>query len=533
MKTIEIRNLSDDYTEIRSFIEELLDRNDVSGAPVSQTLIIFEALCHRILEQRTDEDSAVVVSAYERLGEVSIKFSFEGGIYDPEPADAASLTPEEIVLKTYDDKIDYSYHSGHNRIIFRVRRGRFRHMMASLAAAVIACIIYAGLHASNIHVGEYPVEKWAFAMVVYPLEELFANAVIMVGTPVTFLSLIKNLTDAFILSEEDSETRKAVKITAMSSVISVLLAISLWKLITLAVGTESITYPGAVGTGYMPNLGGFIVDMMPADLFTPFQSVYPFPIIILAALVTYASCSAGRYFDIISKAVDVGYVLFSRMLVMVTYTMPFFTGMTVLDLLLRDGFNAGASMIVLALIIALSPLVLALYYIVRLCAGGVPLRSFLRGLIPLLSENMKIASAIDAVPFNIRYCVKNYGMDRKRLESSLPVMAQINLDGNCFMITLIAMLFMTLCGRDSASELVLIPVLVLFLSLGAPNQPGSILIGVMLSLYHTESLLLAPIAIVCELLFGGLLNTINVTGDIVTVAIADQKAKAEQGKGRG
>ncbi len=70
-------------------------------------------------------------------------------------------------------------------------------------------------------------------------------------------------------------------------------------------------------------------------------------------------------------------------------------------------------------------------------------------------------------------------------------------------------------------------VLVYFLSLGAPNQPGGILVGTMTLLRYRG---LAPadfmfITIFFVAAFGILQNLINVIGDIVTVAIEEQKMK--------
>lgn len=77
-------------------------------------------------------------------------------------------------------------------------------------------------------------------------------------------------------------------------------------------------------------------------------------------------------------------------------------------------------------------------------------------------------------------------------------------------------------------NIVLIAVLVFFLSLGAPNQPGSVLIGITIILAYMNSQNLIPLAIICEAAFGGLLNLINITGDIIT---AIEESPAEQRTG--
>lgn len=174
---------------------------------------------------------------------------------------------------------------------------------------------------------------------------------------------------------------------------------------------------------------GLVMDLMPPDIFTPFQRVSPFPIVIIAVLVTYALCSAGKYFEMIKKAVDACYVLFARMLGIVTYALPVFAGVAVMDLLIRQGFDAGWSLLLVAVIAVVSPLLLVIYYLIRLLAAGIPVKDFVKKLLPLLNENMLIGSSIDAVPFNVRYCARTYGMDRRRLELPLAILSEVILSG--------------------------------------------------------------------------------------------------------
>ena len=138
-----------------------------------------------------------------------------------------------------------------------------------------------------------------------------------------------------------------------------------------------------------------------------------------------------------------------------------------------------------------------------------------------------INSAINAVPFNIRYCARKYKFSRKNLSTKLPILAETNLDGNCYLIMLISMIFIFLLGIEvSWLHIVGIAVLILFLSLGAPNQPGSIVIGMLIITFFLQADELISIAIFAEVFFGAIQNIINVVGDIVTVAIEESKADA-------
>jgi Na+/H+-dicarboxylate symporter len=212
------------------------------------------------------------------------------------------------------------------------------------------------------------------------------------------------------------------------------------------------------------------------------------------------------------------------MLHVVMFAFPFFCFLALLYPLLGYGFTELLFILYIVALSAASLVLLAAFYLIRLLMGGVKLKPFLKHLPALLKENYKIGSVIDAVPFNIRYCVKNYGMDRKRIADKFTILAQINLDGNCYLIMLMGMLFIfMMVTQASWFHIIVIAIMVIFLSFGAPNQPGSILIGTLIIALFLKADVLIPTAVYLEVFFGAIQNLINVTGDIVTVAIEEKQ----------
>ena len=117
----------------------------------------------------------------------------------------------------------------------------------------------------------------------------------------------------------------------------------------------------------------------------------------------------------------------------------------------------------------------------------------------------------------------------KKLEGALPILAQVNLDGNCYVITLISVLVLLQNGiYPKWFEIAMIGILIFVLSLGAPNQPGSCLIGFTTVLAYLQTYSLLHMVIISEVMYGSMINLINVTGDLVTVAIEN----ADRKKGR-
>lgn len=90
---------------------------------------------------------------------------------------------------------------------------------------------------------------------------------------------------------------------------------------------------------------------------------------------------------------------------------------------------------------------------------------------------------------------------------------------------MIALAFLIMSGTQyTGRDIAVVGALVFFLSLGAPNQPGSCLIGMLIILNYMNVPEMMPFAIICEVFFGGLLNLTNVTGDIITV-VCEEKSR--------
>ena len=505
-----------------TFIRRELTRNRISEEIIMETMLLFEALYNDLLEQGFDRETLLTLTMHNTFGEINIKLGFEGKPYIPVPKNPTDVSPEISILLAYDDKVDYRYSTGYNNIRIIVKRNHSINQMRCFAGILLAILVYIPLSIFVSFEERQAIEE----RIVFPLVKLYANAMLMVGAPVTLFSLVKNLTDTYIVSERSSSGRRLQMKAVITSFISVLLALLTSIFIAKLFDSRDGYLAKNLSLGGTMSFSEVIASLVPSSIFEPFETFMPFPLIIVALLITYAFCSAGKHFEIIKQAVDVCYNLFSKMLHVVMFALPFFCFLAILTPMLAVGIGDLLLIAELAFLIIVSIIVLFIFYLIRLLIGGVELGTFLKHLPPLILENIRINSAIDAVPFNVRYCVKKYGYNRKRLSEELTILAQTNLDGNCYLLMLLSMIFVFLMGLDiSWFQILVIAILVLFLSLGAPNQPGSILIGTLIIVLYLHADDLISMAIYCEVLFGAVQNLINVLGDIVTVAIEDQKAK--------
>ena len=231
--------------------------------------------------------------------------------------------------------------------------------------------------------------------------------------------MLKNRTNAYIVSEWNPTVRRLHHAALVSSIIAVLLAIAAALIISQLTnfGRSMLTDFGSLQIDF--SIGDVISNLLPSNIFEPFITISPFPLIILTLMMTYALFSAGKHFALINQLINAFYVVFSKLLSMIMFTLPFFLFTAFLDVLLQRGFISLAFLLEVLVAVACSLLLLWLYYAVRLIHVGIKPFHFMKELMPLLKANYLINSCIDAVPYNIRWCVQNLNLRRKNLQESM------------------------------------------------------------------------------------------------------------------
>lgn len=517
-KPLEIPVSTEYFAKVDEYIRKNINIYEVSREISSDSRKIVNALIKNMVEQGFTEENVLSMRIIRSFGEIKIRLDFAGKAYDPTISDNAVLPEEDKILKAYEENIDYRYSSGHNTIYVIVKRSYNLSLMRCFGSIVLAILTYLFMRPF------VSVETMANLEedIVYPLVKMFSNAILMVGGPVTLFSLLKNLSDTYLASERNSSVRRLQAKTFITSAISIFLAIVSYAIVyyflNKYIGYLS-EYPKLEGTVFVSDV---VNSLIPSSIVEPFVTLNPFPMILAALLVTYSLCSVGKYFAFFKKIIDAGYALFSRMMNIVMYGMPVFCYFAFLTPMLAGGFEDLILVVELVILINSTVLIIGLYYLARLYVGGVKIGPFLKGLPALIRENLRINSAVDAVPFNVRYCSKTYGYDRNRLTQNLRILAQINLDGNCCMLMTDALILL-LGVSVPWYQMAVIIFLVFFLSMGAPNQPGTILIGTLIIIYFLKADDLISMAIYLEVFLGSSQNLVNVLGDIVTVAIEEQQ----------
>lgn len=517
--SIQIRVCPDDFSIASDYIRSLLDKARVSSESIRETMLVYEALVNELLEQGYDESTIIDLSGNAKSGDVSINLVFNGDMFVPTEGSVDS--PEGLILEGYSDRIAHHYFRGQNTISITVKRSYRNSLFQCAIAVLLALVVFIPFALAT----DDAARKNILENYIMPFEKLFANAMLMIGAPMTFFSLVKNLTSTYVISERYSGLRQLSMRTIATSTLAIVLATLVAFLFEFlaTIGTNQEFVQPATGLDTL--VSKVTEDLLPSNIFDAFGAISPIPLFIVALLVTYSLCRTGKYFTPLKNATDACFALVSRMLNAVMALLPLFCFIATLNILFSIGlmgyhFLIAIVVILVGSIISLIPLFIT--YALRVRACGTEILPFIKTLIPLVSENYKIGSVIEATQFNIRYSARHFGLSRSLLEKNMPVLAQINLDGNAALIMFLSLAsIFALDVSFSWVNIVGIGLLVLFLSLGAPNQPGSLLIGMLIVYSYLDISEMIALVIFIEAFLGPVQNGINVIGDIVLAVELD------------
>ena len=198
-RTLEIPLKPESYETADQFIKQWLIQKRISDESSFETMLLFEALFHDMIEQGCGQDTMLTIRTQKTFGEYNITLGFEGESYIPSmKKDRKSISPELQIVQAYSDKVGYRYRLGYNRVSIVVKRNNNSSLLYCLIAILLAVPVSIALIAFVSADNLISLDN----KVIQPVIKQFANAMLMIGAPVTFFSLVKNLTDIYIVSEK-------------------------------------------------------------------------------------------------------------------------------------------------------------------------------------------------------------------------------------------------------------------------------------------------------------------------------------------
>ena len=508
-------------TMVDDAIQMLADR-DINKKLLVEYRLLLEEIGIKMVEKAAP-GAQFSLRMTRRTGVYSLKISCAGA-----PIVLERENEDDIggrILEEYANCLGQSYMAGVNIITFSTSTPSnstlYKCCISMLLASAVGAILLLTLPGNTV--------TWIDENILNPFVILFSNFMSTIAMPVAFFSLATFIISFQMSLDRDPRFLRLSIRYIFTSIVAYLVGMGAALLVVRCGFYTELTAYRTANTNFMgSSLRDLITSAVGSNIIEPFTLKNPLPMLTLAVIVGFA---AANYFgpggDTTRQAVNNVNAMFCKMLDLVYTTIPFFLFIAFLSGWLMNGFAYVKTLLSALVLIVLPMIGMLCFYALQVRFSGIRLRDFLRDYGDLIAENFKIGSNIQALPYNKRMLYRRTRVPGTFLYDGLKLGTTMNMDGNCLMIATFITVFVRACGISiPAGQYVAIFLVLLLVSVGAPNQPGSfLLVMVVLMDFMGISTQLYGYVLIIEAVTGKFYSFINSLGDVVTMIIEVHRLK--------
>ena len=274
------------------------------------------------------------------------------------------------------------------------------------------------------------------------------------------------------------------------------------------------------------SLLAILETLIPPNIVEPFISVNSLQLMVIAMTIGAALTMCGkrvRHLKILLEELD---VLCGKVSSLVIHTVPLVVYCSTVNVLFSSHPEVLSAAIELIPVLAAGMIaLLVLYCLILVVVVRLNPLPFIRKYVPVIKNVFLKGSGVAAIPINMRISRRQLGVPQSICSFSIPLGATINMDGNCMCLTIISLFFVRICGVSlGINEIVVLLLLVLILSLGAPIAPGTLILCLVTLLTQLDiDINMISLVIGMNFILEMLLGVINSVGNVVVALLVAHK----------
>ena len=512
------------------FIEEALKKFRVKQRDLLEALLISEETM-LLLCEHAPEDAEVKVNVTRQMGVPRIRLiapgtsmaldEHLGTVSIDQLGEETENAIRSVMLRSYADSIKYRH--SHSKNFVTIVTGIPERI---LAARTVTAIVFAVITALLFRlVVPESAAQWVAANLLNPVESLFICALMCITAPAVFVSITCSMFRFEGFSNMGESGKTVVATYLFTSVAAVLIGVLSFELFTPGeIGVLSLQMGSEEVEGF--SLLAILATLIPPNIVEPFISVNSLQLMVVAITIGTALTMSGkrtRHLKLLLEEMD---VLCGKVSSLVMRTVPVVVYCSTTNALMSADLGVLSSTVELipALAAGMAAL-LVLYCLILVVVVRLNPLPFLRKYVPAMKSIFLKGSSVAAIPMNMRISRRQLGVPKSICSFSIPLGATLNMDGNCVCLTIISLFFARICGvAFSTNEIVVLLMLVVILSLGAPIAPGTLILC-LVSLLTQMGIDIGVISLVIGINFilEMLLAMVNSVGDVVVALLVARR----------
>lgn len=479
----DLSDLSGNMMAIEKTLEGLTSRSEDR----SRALLLLEEVIVKLSEAAGNRSGGRVnVMVIKSLRRIRIRLSCKGSdagiasmlsssetfVLGEEYGDEVEEVIRGMILSSYSDRLSSRYSHGVNLVNIIVSQSDKIPLYNTLLA--IGLGLFAGFLVKSIFSPETAASISGYAFL--PLYKLFLTAVTMIVAPLVFFSMASSIggfTDLRALGRTGGKVFGLYSLTTCMA-------------IAVAFLFNDLFHPGRPGLIPLPESTGqevaaitvslkdTLMNIVPDNFLGAFVASDMMQVMFLAIVVGIAMGRMGKYSESVSHFIDSANNLFGTITAMLTKLLPFAVFGSIASMTVSLDFAAvkvlakwtGACLCALLSMLFIYLLLLAVL-------GRLNPMKFIRKFSPATFTGFVTSSSNATMPTTMESC-RRLGIAPKIYSFSIPLGANVNMDGTAIMFTLTTLFVAGLYGVTvEGSALASLVATIVMLSFAMPGVPGA------------------------------------------------------------
>lgn len=357
----------------------------------------------------------------------------------------------------------WQYKDGTNRVLFTPMRKK-RSLMGSLAAALVLAVVLGYLCQLLPEAARLALSD----KLVSPLFDTFMGLLTAVSGPMIFLSVTWGICCIGDVASFGRIGRRMItKLILFTVILGIIAGAAVVPFFPLAAGG---------GQAFDPSeLMDMVLDIVPANFFTPFTEGNPLQIIFVAVLIGIALLLLGEKVSVAASFVEQSNYVVQLIMEAVSSLVPVFVFGSVFRMFLEGGFQLLVKSYKLLPVIVLGTAVMMACSLALVCLRWkVGPMTVLKKTMPTFLIGLTTASSVAAFPTNQECCEKRLGIHEKITRFGIPLGQVIYMPGAVVMFLVASLCMAEIYGVAITPAWLLTALFIsVMLAIAAPPVPGS------------------------------------------------------------
>lgn len=486
MKTIDLNNTLDSISMAVQEAETYISTLRVSSEDRVRAILTLEETLVKIKDLTYMKVIPIRLTIHKGLHNCRFRITYSGGaisLSDLIPSEDEDILREkygleaecvirDMVLRSNANRVRVHSSRSVNKVDIMVCPNEKAQLYDTMLGMFLAIVVGIGLRLLGNQYITDVLCKYLFSQ----LYEVFLAAISMVVTPLVFFSLAASVAGFGDLSALGRTGTKVFFSYVMTSLFAALACI----------GLNSVLVPGRPGLMELPMSSSSQGDVIHLSLLDKLTGIVPnnflgafvqndmLQVMFLSILVGVAVGRLGKHTQTMTTFVNALNSLFSQVAAIITRFLPFAIFGSVASMIASTDLSSFGVLLSWVGIAVLGLVLQVLLYVVLISVGArLNPFTFLRKAFPAYFTAVCTSSSNGTMPTTMK-CCDSLGISRKVSSFSIPLGANINMDGLCISFTSVTLFMAGLYGLPvDAGMLVTLVASVLLISLALPGVPGA------------------------------------------------------------